>query len=382
MEAFADGRRRVGATGVLIQPVGTGAGVTRQMLPERRSRLCRIFLVSFLFASTSIYKFDTHTFSRKGIDWHNFGQEERGWNYDEEGVRVFSPSNSTSNVAICLIVKNETRYLDEWVEFHVALGFSPIYIYDNSDEFELMDSGFPSWFDRRMDIRQHIQLAHFPTRPWYGKDPQRFAYRRCFFEDAVNSTYVAIFDVDEFLVLKTHDNVVDFMDHHCTEEAKCGQLLVNWRIMGVSGRRRYSPEPITKRNVHWSDEHSRSNFVKGINRRVFVADDNDNWVHGVRLKSGYRHLDTTGQPRKAKYKYTNTRNPTDVAVFFHYALKSEEELYYKTCFKSRPDGASRCNDPNYYKLYNGTVFDDAAWRQLLRMVPRYRRFGEAANGTF
>lgn len=47
-------------------------------------------------------------------------------------VKVYAPTSSASNVAICTIVKNETLYLDEWVDYHIALGFSPIYIYDNS----------------------------------------------------------------------------------------------------------------------------------------------------------------------------------------------------------------------------------------------------------
>ena len=82
---------------------------------------------------------------------------------DDDGrVRVYKPSNSTSNVAICLIIKNETLYLDEWIDYQVALGFSPIYIYDNSPDFELkngLHSGIYSWYETREDIHEYIRLV-------------------------------------------------------------------------------------------------------------------------------------------------------------------------------------------------------------------------------
>lgn len=41
---------------------------------------------------------------------------------NDTSVKVYAPSNITSNVAICVTVKNATLYLDEWLDFHIALG--------------------------------------------------------------------------------------------------------------------------------------------------------------------------------------------------------------------------------------------------------------------
>mmetsp|Transcript_1545 Transcript_1545/g.2834 ORF Transcript_1545/g.2834 Transcript_1545/m.2834 type:complete len:81 (-) Transcript_1545:476-718(-) len=59
-------------------------------------------------------------------------------------LEVFKPTNSTSNVALCVMTKNETLYIDEWVDFHIALGFVPIIIYDNSNDFDLMYGVHPN----------------------------------------------------------------------------------------------------------------------------------------------------------------------------------------------------------------------------------------------
>mmetsp|Transcript_38521 Transcript_38521/g.80730 ORF Transcript_38521/g.80730 Transcript_38521/m.80730 type:complete len:401 (-) Transcript_38521:181-1383(-) len=302
-------------------------------------------------------------------------------------VEVYKPTNSTSNVALCVMMKNETLYIDEWVNFHIALGFSPIIIYDNSDDFDLMygvhpnDDGLRSWYDTRADIQHHIQLIHFPTLPIYKKGPHIPANEQCVRRDAVKSTFVALFDADEFLVLKTFDNVVDFADHHCPES--CGQLSVSWRIMGISGSKDYSPVPLTKRNVNWNPDEAWEGYVKPIVRPTYIADDSLNHLHTFDLKKGKEWIDTTGKHPifRCTKCYGNRRNPTDVAIFYHYALRSEGEFYYKTCLKKRYE-KSRCNLKGYYTLYNGTIFDDTAWEQLMRMVPKYRRYGKADNVTF
>lgn len=45
--------------------------------------------------------------------------------FDYEPVGVHSPAehaNANVTVSICLVVRNETIYLDEWVDFHISMG--------------------------------------------------------------------------------------------------------------------------------------------------------------------------------------------------------------------------------------------------------------------
>lgn len=296
----------------------------------------------------------------------------------DEQIKVYAPHNSsTSNVAICVIVYLEALYLDEWVDFHVALGFSPIYIYDNSPSFELKTmpfSGNHSWYETRKDIWDHIRLIHFPTAP-----VQIAAYDQCIKHDARNSTFVALIDVDEFLVLKTHDNVVHFMEHHC--DFRCGQLSINWQSMGISNQTEYTPVPITKRNIYYDKDKALHGTIKVIVRPTAVRNDM-HWWHSVMLKDGKRWVDTN---YKTHYyhsqnwrRQSNNDKPLDKAVLYHYPFKSEEEFRFKTCVKGTSlherGTTPMCNNMGYYTLYSGTVFDDTAWKQLTRMVPKYRMY--------
>lgn len=116
-----------------------------------------------------------------------------------EPVKPYSPSKHTNvTVAICLIVRNETVYMDEWADFHIALGFAPIFIYDNAD---VPDLELQAWYDRRKDIQRYIHIRHMPLFPVQGH-----AYEQCLRHDAANDTFAAMIDVDEFVVLKKHDN--------------------------------------------------------------------------------------------------------------------------------------------------------------------------------
>mmetsp|Transcript_20459 Transcript_20459/g.48052 ORF Transcript_20459/g.48052 Transcript_20459/m.48052 type:complete len:342 (-) Transcript_20459:53-1078(-) len=296
-----------------------------------------------------------------------------------EPVKVFSPPKRGRNetVAICLIVRNETVYLDEWVDFHVSLGFAPIWIYDNAD---VQDLELQAWHARRSDIQSVVHIVHMPLFPVQGH-----AYEACLRRDAKDSTFAAMIDVDEFVVLKEHDNIVDMMVELCDED--CGQLTLNWNLMGTSNVAQYSPMPVTKRNLHAITKRlDASRAVKAIVRPSYVADEMD-WSHTVMLKKG-QWYDTNGATGRIRIKST-TRGvnpyehdgPRDVGLLYHYKYKSEEEWYLKSCVRGHALFARgdmrKCNDLERSGNANraGDDLDEGAWKQLLRMVPKYARFG-------
>ncbi|KAL7530421.1 hypothetical protein ACHAXR_005281 [Thalassiosira sp. AJA248-18] len=298
--------------------------------------------------------------------------------FDYEPVTVHTPSKHPNvTVSICLVVRNETIYMDEWVDFHISLGFGPIYIYDNADTKDLE---LEAWFERRRDINHLIHITHMPEAPVHGK-----ALARCLQRDGPDATFAALIDVDEFVVLKRHRNVADFMVEHC--DSDCGQLSLNWQTMGTSRETAYRPVPVTRRNVHVHTYKPLERIVKAIVRPGYAADYID-WSHTIMLKRG-RWVDTDGTAIPRLYSTTRGhvpyehRGPTDVAALYHYRFKSEEEFYAKSCVRGdailergvtpKCDHMSR---PQNYPRVGGEM-DDLAWRQLKLRVPKYAIFDEA-----
>ena len=86
---------------------------------------------------------------------------------------------------LCCIAKHEQRYIQEWIDYHLRIGFTAVKIYDNEDAQGTLD------FVRR----PNVQIVHFP-----GPVKQMQAYTDCLNETSYD--FIAFFDVDEFLVLK------------------------------------------------------------------------------------------------------------------------------------------------------------------------------------
>lgn len=91
------------------------------------------------------------------------------------------------NLEICAIVKNEARYIAEWLEYHFGLGFSHITLYDNGSEDHL--SEVCSLFD-------NITLINWPERG----NQQRTAYQHYLRNVSSKGVWCAFIDADEFMV--------------------------------------------------------------------------------------------------------------------------------------------------------------------------------------
>jgi hypothetical protein len=63
----------------------------------------------------------------------------------------FKAKPTGPTAAICCIVTEEEAYLHEWIDYHLGIGFDHVYIYDNSQDFDLQ-----LWH------RKHATVKHFP----------------------------------------------------------------------------------------------------------------------------------------------------------------------------------------------------------------------------
>ena len=151
--------------------------------------------------------------------------------------------NSKRKALMCAIVKDEEAYIDEWVDYHYALGFDKIRIYDNSDLNEMKVFG-----DKKGD---HVDVIHFPGVPVADCELQERAYHDCA-QKAVEEgvyTWAAFFDIDEFLVLKKHEDVHDMLEEHLQR----GALGINWYVFEpTQSDLLYVPLPVTKRFIYRS----------------------------------------------------------------------------------------------------------------------------------
>lgn len=217
--------------------------------------------------------------------------------------RIKTPNDTA---AICVIASEEDMYVDEWLDFHLGLGFEHVYIYDNSENFDLGNE----WLDRRPRLTNKVTVKHFP-----GEGKQLSAYRHCLknYVRPHGHGWVAFLDVDEFLILKKHANVVDFLLSYC----KQGSVSLNWQLFGSDNQMTFSPQPVTRRfqGQIWVKENIH---VKTISNVDAIQPGEPTNPHYARLVSG-QQLDTDGNI--VSKMWSNRARPIDIALIYHYHTK-------------------------------------------------------------
>lgn len=246
------------------------------------------------------------------------------------------PTEPGATAVICAIAKDEEAYIDEWIAYHLKLGFDAIYVYDNSDTCTLRRLP-DAWGDR-------VRVIHFP-----GKACQMPAYDNFIATYKHAHTWAAFLDVDEFVVLRKHPDIKSLLRERCC----CGALCLNWLLFGSSGHAEYAPEPVLKR---FQRRDARPNpHVKSIVRlRDAVVMTN---AHAPALTMGRWARDTSG---RAVAGALHHQGPSDVAAVHHYFTKSRGEFAAKRARGRSDNGAVRdAAEFDHHDLNH--VHDSSAW---------------------
>ncbi len=216
--------------------------------------------------------------------------------------------NKTRSAALCAIAMDEERYLDEWIDYNLGLNFTTIYIYDNSDEHNLQ-----KWNGSRGG---NVQVFHLP-----GEKKQMPSYTKCLKQSAEDGhTWTALFDIDEFLVLRQHLDVVHLLEDHC----KSGSLGINWFMFGTSNHTEYQPIPVTKRFQY--REPGVNQHIKVIVKLsdVMKTDKSVRRVvnpHYVPLTNGHQH-DTNGTAFTGPFNPQGPSHRCCKSISFSYKVSS------------------------------------------------------------
>lgn len=164
-------------------------------------------------------------------------------------------------LALIAIVKNETKYLLEWIAHYRSIGIRNIIIYDNdsNDEGKL--------FLSRLAEADIITLI-----PWSvndGTSPQLSAYADAVSRLRDRFEFMAFFDADEFLTLAEGVDINRWLDSLPDD---VGAVAVNQRVFGSSGHKTATADLVTERFTQAAEETYRENrWVKSIYRSSCIA---------------------------------------------------------------------------------------------------------------
>ncbi len=142
-------------------------------------------------------------------------------------------------VSACLIIKDEGRYLPEWLAWHVEQGVEHFYIYDNGSQRPISE-----------DIPETFQDC-CTVVDWPGphNHPQMDAYSDCLARFSPETEWLAFIDTDEFIRVVDGTPLPDFLDGYPDADA----VLAKWTVYNANGLLEDDGRPVRERFTQTTD---------------------------------------------------------------------------------------------------------------------------------
>lgn len=263
-------------------------------------------------------------------------------------LRTFLTKQYKYNLAFIACVYNESRYIEEWIEYHRLVGVEKFYIFDNG-----------STDNTRELLQKYIDSGVVEYRFFPGKGKQLDMYYAGLKKARKLCKYVGFIDLDEFVVPTDETKtLVEVLDDRFSQFENMAVLSINWLVFGSSGHKT-RPEGLVIENYL-----NRAEYDSETNRLLkFIC--NPRLIKGC-IKSphfaflrntGLRQLNEKGIEISSPWNdYPN--NTYDYIRVNHYYGKSEEDCRAKfdRGNVSRPDYIKRKWDQ--FELYDRNEVHD------------------------
>lgn len=229
--------------------------------------------------------------------------------------RASRSARAAQGVALCLRFRDEARFLNEWLEYHLAAGIDHFFLYNNfsQDNFQAVLQPF-------IDAGQVtlIDWPRVPASPAAEEDCIRRALGRF--------AWVGFLDADEFVVIRDGRSIPEFLSGF----PKAPGVALHWRYFGSSGHRARPQEPVIvayRQRAPAPNRHVKT-FVR--TSRGAQCRNPHSWFYSPLGCAVNEH----GRPVYGSIDM----NPTgDNAWLNHYFCKSEEDYREKSARKPTHD---------------------------------------------
>lgn len=143
------------------------------------------------------------------------------------------PAPGAPLLAICAILRNEGRYIEEWLDHHHAVGVRRFVLYDNGSTDD-MAARIAAW--------RHAGCVTLV--PWLGFRAQIAAYQHMLATHRGIAEWCAFIDADEFIVPRAGTGLAEIL---AAQPDEAGGLFLHWLMFGSSGHAQYSEAPVRQR---------------------------------------------------------------------------------------------------------------------------------------
>ncbi|KAL8247161.1 hypothetical protein R6Q59_008377 [Mikania micrantha] len=181
-------------------------------------------------------------------------------------------------MCVCTMLRNQARFLPEWVMYHARIGVERWFIYDNNSE-DNIEEVLESLMDQGFKINRHVW-------PWIKTQEAGFAH--CALRAQNLCKWVAFIDVDEFLHLPSGVHLRSIINkYNQTSRPEVAELRISCHNFGPSGLKQIPPEGVT---VGYTCRLGLPERHKSIVQPDKLNSTLINIVHHFHLKDDFKHV--------------------------------------------------------------------------------------------
>ena len=259
-----------------------------------------------------------------------------------------SDRNVKDYYSVAVVLKNEARYIKEYILFYRATGADRIYLYDNGSEDGLME-----------EIRPFLDSGFVVYRQWPGRVVQTAGYRDAVRRARNRTKWLALIDADEFLFSPKGK-----MPEQLRAYEQYPGVGVNWVMYGPNGHDR-RPEGLMMDNytTTFEDRNSAINcHIKSIvqPKRVLCVFQPHYSIYRGRqyaVDEDREPIDNYSSFRVAKGRAFTSFNHRDTFRINHYYSKSVEDAEEKSR-RGYPDGSPKKSIEKILRPFEDPLVED------------------------
>jgi len=124
-------------------------------------------------------------------------------------------------LSLCGIFKNEAKFLEEWINYHLVIGVDHFYLYNNNSD------------DNFIEILQpFIDKGIVDLIDWPYQQAQMAAYEDCYKKNKIDTNWLTFIDLDEFICPIATDNIQSWLQSYKNYPG----VAVYWKQFGSNGK--------------------------------------------------------------------------------------------------------------------------------------------------
>lgn len=181
-------------------------------------------------------------------------------------IRLFGKKDKRSlkyKTSLCLIFKDETPFLQEWIDYHCSIGVDHFYLYNNNSSDNYLEL-----------LKPYIDKGLVTLIEWHEERSQNKCYEHCLNTFSEETNWIGYIDADEFVVPKYKENINDWLK----DWDRFPAVRIDWLQFGTSGliNHDYNKNVIEQYFSCWDHFWLGKTFV---NTRYKVANWNTLYFH-------------------------------------------------------------------------------------------------------